>query len=372
MKIEKKEYYLNDKRVVLTLDAGGTNLVFSAIQGGNEIIEPIILPCTPNDLEALLKQLEKGFQSVMDAVETDIYAISFAFPGPSNYKLGIIGDLPNFPAFRGGVALGPFLAERFKLPVFINNDTNLYALGESVFGFLPQTNQMIEEKGGSKKYNNLIGITLGTGFGSGIVCDGHLNLGDNSNSGEIWLMRNYVFSDLCCDASIGNNKIRTLFASNAGVELDTVPDSAAIFKIAKGEVSGDKDSARKAFSIMGRVLGDALANASILIDGLIVIGGGLTGAAEFIMPTLMEELNSKIGHLNGQRFPRMALPAFYIDDETQIDEFVKGEEKSIQIPNTEKYITYDSMPRIGVGISKLGASKATNLGAYIFAVSNQE
>jgi glucokinase len=200
MKIEQKEFYLNDNRVVLTLDAGGTNLVFSAIQGGSEIVKPITLPCTPNDLDALLNQLERGFQSVIDVVDADIYAISFAFPGPSNYKMGIIGDLPNFPAFRGGVALGPFLEEKFKLPVFINNDTNLYALGEYVFGFLPEVNQTIKEKGGSKQYNNLIGITLGTGFGSGIICDGHLTLGDNSNSGEIWLMRNYVFSDLCCDA----------------------------------------------------------------------------------------------------------------------------------------------------------------------------
>lgn len=370
MKIEPKEFYLKDNRVVLTLDAGGTNLVFSAIKGGVEIIEPITLPCTPNDLNALLKQLEKGFQNVIDVVDGDIYAISFAFPGPSNYKMGIIGDLPNFPAFRGGVALGPFLEEKFKLPVFINNDTNLYGLGEYVFGFLPEVNQLIKEKGGSKNYNNLIGITLGTGFGSGIICDGHLNLGDNSNSGEIWLMRNSVFSDLCCDASVGNHKIRALFAANTGIEMDSVPNSEGIYKIAKGEVEGDIESAKKAFSTMGTVLGDALANASILIDGLIVIGGGLTGAAEFIMPSLMEELNSEIGHLNGQRFPRMALPAFYIDEEDSLNEFVKGEEKTIPIPNTNKTITYDSMPRIGVGISKLGASKATNLGAYIFAVSN--
>ena len=53
---------------------------------------------------------------------------SFAFPGPADYPAGIIGDLAEYPAFRGGVALGPMLAERFGLPTFINNDGDLFAL----------------------------------------------------------------------------------------------------------------------------------------------------------------------------------------------------------------------------------------------------
>lgn len=55
-------------------------------------------------------------------------AISFAFPGPADYPNGIIGGwLPNFPSFRDGVALGPFLQEKFGVPVFINNDGDLFA-----------------------------------------------------------------------------------------------------------------------------------------------------------------------------------------------------------------------------------------------------
>lgn len=55
-------------------------------------------------------------------------AISFAFPGPADYPNGIIGGwLPNFPSFRDGVVLGPFLQEKFGVPVFINNDGDLFA-----------------------------------------------------------------------------------------------------------------------------------------------------------------------------------------------------------------------------------------------------
>ena len=48
-------------------------------------------------------------------------AISFAFPGPADYKRGIIGDLGNLPSLRGGIALGPMLEAEFGIPVFINN-----------------------------------------------------------------------------------------------------------------------------------------------------------------------------------------------------------------------------------------------------------
>ena len=98
-------------------------------------------------------------------------AISFAFPGPADYKNGIIGDLPNFPAFRGGVALGPFLQKHFDIPVYINNDGDLFAYGEALAGALPELNAAIKAAGGTKQYKNLLGITFGTGFGGGVVVD---------------------------------------------------------------------------------------------------------------------------------------------------------------------------------------------------------
>jgi len=82
-------------------------------------------------------------------------AISFAFPGPADYPNGIIGDLGNFPAFRGGVALGPMLQEKFKLPVFINNDGDLFAYGEAIAGFLPEVNELLEKAGSPKHFSFL-------------------------------------------------------------------------------------------------------------------------------------------------------------------------------------------------------------------------
>lgn len=159
--------YEHDERIVMTLDAGGTNFVFSAIQGCREIVEPICLPAASDDLERCLSVLVEGFLEVEKRLPKLPVAISFAFPGPADYEHGIIGDLPNFPAFRGGVALGPYLREQFGIPVFINNDGNLFAYGEALAGTLPEVNKRLKEAGSSKVYKNLLGITLGTGFGAG-------------------------------------------------------------------------------------------------------------------------------------------------------------------------------------------------------------
>ena len=79
--------YEHDERIVMTLDAGGTNFVFSAIQGCREIVEPICLPAASDDLERCLSVLVEGFLEVEKRLPKLPVAISFAFPGPADYEL---------------------------------------------------------------------------------------------------------------------------------------------------------------------------------------------------------------------------------------------------------------------------------------------
>ena len=98
--------YRNDKRIVATLDAGGTNFVFGAMQGCEYITEPITVPSQAHDLDLCLNNMADGFKQIFDKLDEKPVAISFAFPGPADYPNGIIGGyLPNFPSFREGVAL---------------------------------------------------------------------------------------------------------------------------------------------------------------------------------------------------------------------------------------------------------------------------
>ena len=69
-----------DKRIVLTLDAGGTNFVFSAISNNEEIVEPVRLKAVTTDTEGCLATLVQGFTTVKEKLDAEPVAISFAFP----------------------------------------------------------------------------------------------------------------------------------------------------------------------------------------------------------------------------------------------------------------------------------------------------
>ena len=198
--------YRFDNRIVITLDAGGTNLVFSAMRGYENIVEPITLPSRADNLDNCLQQMVDGFSQVISQLNEKPVAISFAFPGPADYKEGIIGRiLPNFPSFHDGVALGPFLQNKFGLPVYINNDGDLYAFGEATGGILPEINKKLAELGGHKTYRNLLGFTFGTGLGIGEVINGQLNLGNNSCV-ETFCLRHKRLPDIIAEEGGGNTR----------------------------------------------------------------------------------------------------------------------------------------------------------------------
>ena len=131
---------------------------------------------------------------------------------------------------------------------------------------------------------------------------------------------------------------------------------------------GNVQAARQAFATLGEVVGDALANALTLIDGLAVIGGGLSGAAQLFMPRLIDEMNGTIAKYDGTRIPRLAQKAFYLDDPAQRDQFLRGEAREITVPRSKTTLTYDPLRRLGVGISELGTNEAVGIGAYAYAL----
>lgn len=352
-------------KTVMTLDAGGTNFVFSAIRDYKFIVDPIIMPSQAHDLEKCLNTFADGFTQIMAKLDEKPVAISFAFPGPADYPNGIIGGfLANFPSFRDGVALGPFLEERFGLPVFINNDADLYAYGEAWYGALPQINEKLKAAGSNKQYKNLLAYTLGTGFGFGLVADGRLHIGDNSCVETYCLPR----EGHLIEASVNISGVKRFYGELSG-QPDHNLEPKDVFAIAEGDMEGDMEAAKGAFARVGQAVGDAIATGVTLLDGLIVIGGGLIGARKYIFPALMEEMRSKILTFNGESLNRIQSEVFDLDDPEQFKQFVTDKIQYVKVFGTDKIVPYDPFKRIGVTTSKIGTSEATALGAYAYAIN---
>lgn len=356
---------MSDGRIVLTLDAGGTTFGFSAIQDGRVILEPIVLPAMGHDLDACLGQIHEGFDAAFEATGGKAAAISFAFPGPADYANGVIGDLGNLPGFRGGVPLGPMLEARFGLPVFLNNDGDLFAYGEALAGRLPEVNADLQAAGSPFRHRHLLGLTMGTGFGAGIVADGCLLRGDNSAAGEIWLVRSKRFPACFAEEGVSIRAVQRAYAEASGADA---PEPKVIADIARGQAPGDRAAALEAFRALGEAAGDAIANALTLVDGLVVLGGGLAAAADLFLPALMAELNGTMDARSGGTVPRLELRAFNLEDPAERAAFLKGGAKEVPVPGTDRRVVHDPLKRAGVCVSRLGAAKAVALGAWAYAL----
>ena len=353
--------------IIFILDAGGTGFKFSAVQDYKEIIEPFTIPSASSTLDEVLHKIIDGFRQCEDRCGCMARAISFCFPGPADYPNGIIGDLANLPTFRGGVALKQMLENEFKVPVYINNDGDLFVYGEALGGFLPAVNQMLEQRGNPKRYKNLFGVTLGTGFGGGIVIDQVLLNGDNSAGAEIWCSRNCLYPDLTAEESVSVRGVRRVYAREAGIPFEEVPKPYYIFKIAQGEEPGNQEAALKAWEELGTVLADVIANGLRFTDGLVVIGGGMSGAWSFFMPTLIKKLNEPY-LINGNPVSRIETTVFNLEDANDCIRFAEKTGKMITVPFSDQQVWYDPSKRVGVGVTKLGTSSAVAIGAYAFAM----
>jgi glucokinase len=351
----------------MTLDAGGTNLAFSAIRANRPIVDPVLLPTEAENLERCLKNITSGFERVRRSLPAPPVAISFAFPGPADYPAGIINNIGNLPAFRGGVALGPMLEEAFDIPVFINNDGDLFVYGEAIAGFLPCVNRHLESAGNPKRYHNLFGVTLGTGLGGGIVRNGELFIGDNSAAGEVWLLRNKLDPSINAEEGASIRAVQRTYARLCNTAPESAPDPRLIFEIGMGRAEGNRGAAVEAFRRLGDIVGDVIAQALTLVDGLVVIGGGIAGASPLFLPALVASMNAPFeGSTVGMK--RLIPQAFNFDDAKEHERFLHGEIRTLTVPGSTRTVQFNPGQRTAVGISRLGTSEAVAIGAYAFAL----
>jgi glucokinase len=355
-------------KTILSLDAGGTNFVFTAIRDFKEVITPFRRPSYSDNLEKCLSTVIEGFKEMQAMLPEKASAISFAFPGPADYKKGVIGNLPNFKAFKGGIPLGPMLEDEFGVPVYIDNDGDFFAYGEALAGFLPDLNRRLKVSGSHKQFHNLIGLTLGTGFGGGIVLDNILLEGDSSLGAEVHLTLNALNPQWNAEESVSTRAVQRVYATATGREQDQALMPKDIADIARGTREGDRSAALESFWQFGQGLGNSICNVLVLIDGIVVLGGGITAAWDLFSPALFAAVNKSYMDSQGNTFPRLSIKVYNLEDKSVFGEFAAGGEKELVVPGSNRRVWYDDSPRTGIGVSRLGASKSIALGAYAYAL----
>jgi glucokinase len=148
------------------VDLGGTNVRAGLVQNG-KIVSLHKRPISSHAGQKII--LEEVFETIEAVWQPNVSGIGICTP--SLVKDGIVYSVANIPSWRK-VPLQQLLEHRFGVAAFVNNDAKCFALGEFYYG-------------SGRGHQNLVGLIVGTGLGSGIVIGGKLYTGANGGAGEI-------------------------------------------------------------------------------------------------------------------------------------------------------------------------------------------
>ena len=249
---------MNNKHII-GIDLGATN-IRGAVVNDKDLSEIISRRIKRKGTQ---EQVLEDVYSLIDVlIDKNIKAIGIGVPSVVDVKAGIVYDVIHIPSWKE-VHLKELLESRYKIPVFVNNDANCFALGEYYFG-----------KG--KGVADLIGLTIGTGLGAGVIINNHLYAGKNCGAGEFgmvdYLDNNYEFY---CSGSFFQN----IYGLNG----------EDVFKRAK---NGDAE-ALKLYGELGMHLGNAIKMILYTYDtGLIILGGSVQLAFEFFEKAMWERIQT--------------------------------------------------------------------------------
>jgi glucokinase len=276
------------EQLVLGMDVGGTKVAVGAVSGAraDQVAEE---PTELSSADALLSGIEKAYREVV-AQTGEPEAVGVGVPSQVEFSTGRVLSSVNIP-LEGG-PLRKDLADRFGVPVFVDNDANCAALAEA---------QLVDDA----PARHLVMLTLGTGVGGGVVIDGTIFRGTHGLGAEL----GHVTIDKdgpSCPGSCPNRGCIEALCSGTALERDAT------------ELGKDKPDTRlgRVHAESGRVTGrdaveaaqhgdpDALAlldrlgtNLGVAISAFVnvfepehlVIGGGLSRAADLFLKRAREE-----------------------------------------------------------------------------------
>ncbi|MDU1889833.1 MAG: ROK family protein [Dysgonomonas sp.] len=150
------------------IDIDGTNMRLGVVDGGT-IYRKLIAPTKAEESEdIILDHLKEQISLIMNS---NIRGIGVGVSSIVKVDKGVVHDAINIPSWKN-VPLKDILEKEFRIPVFVNNDSNCFAFGERYYGE-------------GTIYKDIVCITLSRGVGAGIIINNELYNGSNTAAGEI-------------------------------------------------------------------------------------------------------------------------------------------------------------------------------------------
>lgn len=240
------------------IDVGGTKISAGWVED-NRLIKSYTLPTpTTEQKEQILNTIIKAAKSV---IKGEFAGIGVGIPGLVDTKNGIVYDVQNIPSLTS-MALKSELEAVFGCPVEINNDANCFALGANYYG---------EEQ----QYNNMVGLTLGTGLGGGLILNGKLYEGVGTGAGEFGSLpyKDSILEYYCSGQ---------FFQRQYGMSGKEVSEKA----------QKEDPLALKIFAEYGHHLGEAI---KMIVHGIapeaIILGGSVSASFRFFENSMWETIH---------------------------------------------------------------------------------
>lgn len=155
--------------IKIGIDLGGTNIRTGAVKDGKIISKTALATPKTDNPQVVVDAIIQSIRTA--ASDNAIDSIGIGVPSVVDWKEGIVYNVANIPSWKE-VHIKDILEKEFGVKVAVNNDANCFALGEKMFGT-------------ASRYADVVGVTLGTGVGTGIIIGGSLYSGRNTAAGEI-------------------------------------------------------------------------------------------------------------------------------------------------------------------------------------------
>jgi glucokinase len=276
---------------VVGIDLGASHLHFSLADFRGEVLNDATVKIRPEDgPQRMIRQIKESLRGLAEKVgHGRLRALAIGVPSPVDPVRGVVTYANNLPGWKD-IHLGRELEKEFRVPIFMENDVNMAAIGE-------------HWRGVARGVDNFVFIALGTGIGSGIFIDGQLYRGRTGSAGEIFRMNiewqrwteefpeTGYFENYVSGLGIAAEGHKALGATPPG-EASSLREERDAYFVFEAFRQGNP-AARAVLEKTFTMFGVGVANVIAIVDpDLIVLGGGIVKGA----PELMRAIVDKVVH----------------------------------------------------------------------------